>query len=384
MAPDRSQAKRTKRPLPFVTIAVGLAAILVGLSSWLQFDTSSLTMSYRAFEGQPWRVVTPALVHIDVLNLAINLYWLWVFGTALERRWGHVRAFGIMVLLAAGSLVAEYALLEGTVGLTGVTFGLFGLLWVLSRTDEEFRDALKPWDAFLFVAWFGLCIYMRHEGKWPTGMVALATGLVLGFLLGLAARSHPSNRPAWVGAAAMALIVIGVLGSLWRPEVNFSRNAGREEAAAAAEQLANGDVSRAADLYERAVKLNERQAAWWFELGECYKRQQREVQQYYAYQRAHDLEPANPEYRTRFAEVSFHQGTKRLQEGRAPEAAQILETAVKLNDRNAPAWHNLGCAYLDMKANRKALDAFERAVSIDPRQPKFLESVSLLRQQHLD
>ena len=47
-----------------------------------------LVMDCRAWKGQPWRLVTSALPHVDLLHLAFNLYWLWAFGTTVEGVFG--------------------------------------------------------------------------------------------------------------------------------------------------------------------------------------------------------------------------------------------------------------------------------------------------------
>ena len=72
------------------------------------------------------------------LDLAFNIYWLWVFGTLVEQVYGHLKTAAFIVLFALGSGSLEFALARGGVGLSGVGYGLFGLLWGLLSHDVVF------------------------------------------------------------------------------------------------------------------------------------------------------------------------------------------------------------------------------------------------------
>ncbi len=113
-----------------------------------------------------------------MLHLAFDVYWTWVFGTLIEMTWGHVAMFLIFALLAAGSSAAQYALVTGGAGLSGVGYGLFGMLWVLSRRNRRFADVIDQQTIRLFVAWFFICIVITYVG-FPIGNVAHGFGLVL-------------------------------------------------------------------------------------------------------------------------------------------------------------------------------------------------------------
>jgi len=46
-----------------------MLAIAVTVAWHLQVDLSRLFMNYRVWEGEPWRLLTSALPHVDVLHL---------------------------------------------------------------------------------------------------------------------------------------------------------------------------------------------------------------------------------------------------------------------------------------------------------------------------
>src|SRR4051812_49834823 len=84
-----------------VTSVVGLAAILVTLAWWGEWDADPFFLDARALYGQPWRLVLSALPHVDLPHLAFNVLWLWIFGTLLEGTLGRRAVAGQVLLFAA-------------------------------------------------------------------------------------------------------------------------------------------------------------------------------------------------------------------------------------------------------------------------------------------
>jgi membrane associated rhomboid family serine protease len=130
----------------------------VTVAWWSKAEISPLLESAMIRRGEIWRLLTSAFPHRDILHLAFNVYWLWVFGTAVEQVYGHLKTAGLFALFAVGSGSMEFALARGGVGLSGVGYGLFGLLWVLSSRDEKFSDAIDQRTVQLFVGWFVFCV----------------------------------------------------------------------------------------------------------------------------------------------------------------------------------------------------------------------------------
>ena len=281
-----------------VTSGVAMIAI-VATSGWgLGGDVEPFTINALAFSTQPWRLVTATFFHADVIHLLFNLYWLWVFGTLVERVFGQARTLGIILLLAVGSNVAEYALFRGGVGLSGVGYGLFGLLWVLGPRDRRFWGAVDRQTVQLFVGWFFLCIVLTVAKVLPVANVAHGSGAVLGVLLGwaIAARSMRQRIPrAGLLAGCLALILAG--GTAARPYVNLAGAAGADLADQADLVLGQGNPYRAIELYHRAIAANDEEPRWWHNLGVAYVRIERFEDARQAYQRAVELAPYNASYR---------------------------------------------------------------------------------------
>ena len=153
-----------------------MAITVTGL--WWYGHTIDWTiMNNRVFaKWELWRTPTSTLPHDGIFHLAFNLYWLWAFGTLVERVYGHIRCAGIYLLLAFGSSLAEFSLFIGGIGLSGVGYGLWGMLWVLGKRDPRFEQAVDYQTSRLFVVWFFVCLALTVTGVMPVANVAHGVG----------------------------------------------------------------------------------------------------------------------------------------------------------------------------------------------------------------
>ena len=212
-----------------VVSGVALASIGVTLAWWAKADISPLMETAMIRRGELWRLVTSMFPHVDSLHLIFNVYWLWVFGTLVEEVFGHLRTAGLILLFAVGSGAFEFAFAEGGVGLSGVGYGLFGMLRILSLRDPRFHDAVDRRTIELFVLWFVICIITTVTKLMQVANIAHGAGALLGVLTG-AAIGRPKHRfPAVAGL--VATLAFGLWAStLGRPRVNLSSSGGEEEA----------------------------------------------------------------------------------------------------------------------------------------------------------
>ena len=221
---------------------------------------------------QLWRALTSALPHVNVFHLAFNLYWLWAFGTVVERVYGRLKCAGIFLLLAFGSSLAEFAVLSGGVGLSGVGYGLWAMLWVLARRDSRFSASMDYQTSQLFAVWFLLCIVLTITEVMPVANIAHGVGAVMGALLGLALSSRGALRSKCI-AGLVAVVILGLVGStaLW-PQVNLSTYAGLEIEHLGWKALDQDNPARAAKLLETVTSMKHAPARAWYNLGIAYDR----------------------------------------------------------------------------------------------------------------
>jgi GlpG protein len=361
-----------------VTAGVGFVAVVVTVAWYSGEDISPLVMNFRVWHGEFWRLLTSALPHVNILHLVFNLYWFWVFGSAIETAFGLVRTAAIFLFFAAGSAAAEYAVFEGGVGLSGVVYGLFGLLWVLSHRDDRFRDAIDALTVGLFVAWLFLCIALTYSGAWTVGNVAHGIGAAQGILLGfaLAAERHKQLAIASLVGLVSAVLTAATVG---RPFVNFSKHAGEELAYAGYLDLEAGHTESAVALLERAVRLDDRQARSWFNLGIAYQRMGRERDATEAFRHAANLEPGSGVYRKTLTEWLAWLAYRHQCAGENEASAELYREALVLDERNANNWFNLAIACQRLGHREAATNAFEKAVALAPDEAEFRAALETSR-----
>lgn len=278
-----------------VVAGTALLAIGVTLASWTKVDVTPLYQSAMIRRGELWRLITSILPHGSVLHLLFNVYWLWVFGTIIEEVYGHLKTAGLIVLFALGSGAFEFAFAAGGIGLSGVGYGLFGLLWILSKRDERFHDAVDSPTVQLFIGWFFFCIITTMLNIFPVANLAHGAGAVFGILTADATTNRKRRLP--IAAAIAIILAFGIWGStLGRPRMNLSGKQGYEESEWGYQALLAGRNQEAIRWLEDAVQYQPTVPACWFDLGIAYQRAGDREKAKRAYRKASDLEPNNKKY----------------------------------------------------------------------------------------
>jgi membrane associated rhomboid family serine protease len=248
-----------------VTTGIALAALLVSLADWSGIELP-VFFDIR-FTVQPWRLVTSMLPHVNGLHLLFNFCWLWTFGTVLERSLGPWRYLALVAGLESVSAAAEYALLGGSIGLSGVVYGFLGFLWA-RRSDPRFQPFARPATVGFFVLWFFLCLMLTVAGIWPVANVAHAAGAATGVLLGALPADSTRRRRARLAAAAGVVALALAGASVLRPYVNLTpAEAATRDGYAGYRALLAGQDMQAAALLAMAVRLDGTRAEQWFNLG---------------------------------------------------------------------------------------------------------------------
>ena len=82
-------------------VTAGIATLAVGITIawWAKLDISPLFATAEIRRGQLWRLATCIFPHVDILHLAFDVYWLWVFGATVEKVYGHARTALLILTL---------------------------------------------------------------------------------------------------------------------------------------------------------------------------------------------------------------------------------------------------------------------------------------------
>jgi len=291
----RHAPKWTEIPQYPVISGIGLLATAVTIAWWSKVNISPLFASAMIRRGELWRLVTCILPHGDILHLAFNLYWFWVFGAVVERVYGHMRTAALILLFAVASSSLEFAFAVGGVGLSGVVYGLFGFLWILSPRDDRFRDVVDGRTVQLFVGWFFFCIVTTLMKIFPVANIAHGVGAVVGILTAYAAVMPRRRMLAIAGTAAV--VCAGIWGATaGRPRINLSGKAGYEEGQWGYDALTDGRDREALRWLRDAVIYQPNSAIYWYDLGIAHQRLGNKAAAQAAYQKAHQLEPNDADY----------------------------------------------------------------------------------------
>jgi membrane associated rhomboid family serine protease len=166
--------------------------------------------------GQWYRMITSAFLpppgagSLGFLDIAFNLWALFIVGPAIERVLGGVRFLAIYLISAIGGSVLLYWLVpnELALGASGAIFGLFGAWFVLARRMQA--DSRQV--VLLIVLNLGLAFFIPQIA-WQ----AHVGGLIAGGLLTAAYAYAPrKNRAAIQVAATVVMIAILVVAVLIR------------------------------------------------------------------------------------------------------------------------------------------------------------------------
>jgi hypothetical protein len=141
----------------------------------------------------------------------------------VEAWMGSLRYAGFIVLVAAGSSATSFLASEHGIGLSGVVYALFGLLYALRRDKGFAAEQVHPQIVRLFVGWFFLCILLTYTNIMPIGNVAHGAGAVLGWLVG----KSLLVRQGIAALAAVSVLVLAMVAATqhmpWNGEYAWDR-----------------------------------------------------------------------------------------------------------------------------------------------------------------
>jgi membrane associated rhomboid family serine protease len=220
---------------PAVTVAYTLIAINV-LLFLVELAKPSLAtdwgmLAYATYGGQVWhgvaagewyRLITSAFLppavtgggqsSLGLMDIAFNMWALWLVGPALERLVGSLRFTGIYLLSALGGSVMYYFVAPQNVialGASGAIFGLFGAYFVVARrmrVDSRGIMMVIVINLVLGLVWRNTIAWQAHVG-----------GLLTGALITAAYVYAPRKNQALIqGAATAAVLALAILAIVTR------------------------------------------------------------------------------------------------------------------------------------------------------------------------
>jgi len=210
--------RRTPVTLIIAAIAVALEIVSTLDPARREFYYMDLNLGLLStvWQGEFWQPFTTTLLHGNLIHVLFNVSWLVVFGQVLEPRFGSFRYLGLFVLLAYVSMLPEFIVQNyrtpvdkqvGCVGLSGIMYGLFGMVWIGRRWNPEFYAICDRQTVQLMIGWLFLCIVLTYADLMPVANIAHGAGLAFGVVFGLAAFDR-AHRIGWTLLAAAATLAV--------------------------------------------------------------------------------------------------------------------------------------------------------------------------------
>ena len=161
-----------------VTVATAPGGLTGNTNSRL-FDELELVPLRVAVDGEYWRLIGSAFLHIGLLHLAGNMLALAIVGPALERVFGWWRFLAIYLVAALGGSVAVYLFgspFGAVAGASGAIYGLFAAtLIVVRRLGLDARFMVVAVALNFGVSFAPGISLLGHLGGFVTGgLLALA------------------------------------------------------------------------------------------------------------------------------------------------------------------------------------------------------------------
>jgi membrane associated rhomboid family serine protease len=160
-------------------------------------------------DGEWYRMLTAAFLHQQIWHVALNMFALWILGSALEPVLGRWRFIALYLLSALGGSAASLATSDViSFGASGAVFGLMGALFVVLRRFG--RDV----SAVLVILAINVVLGFVVPGiDWRAHLGGLVTGAALAYVFAHAPRGH---RALVSGLACVVTLVLIVALVTWQ------------------------------------------------------------------------------------------------------------------------------------------------------------------------
>jgi len=134
-------------------------------------------------DGQVWRLITPIILHGDILHIFFNMFWFVHLAGMMERLEGSIPTLVMILIMAVISNLTQYTFAgPNFVGMSGVVYGLLCYAWIREKCDFTSGYFVHPTNFTILIVWFFICWGMpgianhAHYG-------GLVGGIALGYTM---------------------------------------------------------------------------------------------------------------------------------------------------------------------------------------------------------
>jgi GlpG protein len=166
--------------LSMLTIVDPRRPVAVTFISMFGFTLPWLELPLR----EPWRLLTPVLVHFYLMHILFNMIFLRDLGRVVEAFHGTRYLAGFVVVCGVLSNIAQYELARNPnfAGMSGVVYGLLGLVWMRHKLDPSVGYQLGKSMTQFMIIWMGIGFLGDfHVANW-CHLVGLLVGVSWAFV----------------------------------------------------------------------------------------------------------------------------------------------------------------------------------------------------------
>lgn len=353
------------------TIVFAMMAGTTGIKS-LFIPSSQVLLHFGAssgaatiIDGQFWRTLTSAFVHIGFLHLMMNCYVLWDVGPLVEKLFGSRKFIAIYVMAALGaslcSLMTDPTVVSA--GASGAIFGLFGALIAFfwhHRTKFPPRFLRLHAKIIVIFVFYGIVYGALMQG---VDNAAHIGGLIFGFIAAYCVMpSRPGNtRYHRIDALLTVGLCVAFLAFLAIDCQSIARNElvlGDAAYQQAVESLQSQKPIEALPLLNRAIRFMPEVSSVWWDRARAYEQLGQYDLALRDSDRAVELSPKN--------KTAYMVRSSILHNlGRDGESIRDLSQVIALDPKSALAYNNRAWDYAASGNYQAAMQDVEAAIKYD-------------------
>lgn len=181
---DSSNCSLTKLILLVNTIIYIICGLVGGNFVEINANILALIGQFNVYilkYGFWWQLLTAIFVHINLVHLIFNLFWIYILGCRAEKTFGKILYLIIYVLSGLFGNILTLLLLPPltiSAGASGAVFGIFGALIMFEGVHSRGIFAALTYAFLIFMMNIGFGInIIAHLG-------GLIVGLIIGYTYG--------------------------------------------------------------------------------------------------------------------------------------------------------------------------------------------------------
>jgi len=179
--------KRSKK-IPFVTILLILINTVLFFLLCNNLDYLAFNYGFIPGDFNVLSLFTSMFLHVSFLHVLANMWFLWVFGDAVEGKIGHLNFLFLYFFSGICSclfyfLFSEYSILTPVIGASGAISGIVGAYLLLFP-----KNKLRVFPCFTFLSifyivfWFFFQIFFAFLGNAEVAYLGHIGGFLAGIL----------------------------------------------------------------------------------------------------------------------------------------------------------------------------------------------------------